>query len=91
MNKKLPVKIKQKWVEALRSGKYKQTKGELKNGQGFCCLGVACEIGLTKRRYNGDDLVQFKFLDNEIQNKLATYNDNGKSFNWIANYINKYL
>lgn len=29
------------WVEALRSGKYKQTKGEMHNVKGFCPLGVA--------------------------------------------------
>lgn len=32
------------WVEALRSGKWRQAKGVLKNGDSFCCLGVACEI-----------------------------------------------
>ena len=32
------------WIEALRSGKYTQTKQCLKNDKGFCCLGVACEI-----------------------------------------------
>lgn len=33
-----------KWVKALRSGKYKQTKGYLKDSKGYCCLGVLCEI-----------------------------------------------
>ena len=36
-----------KWVAALRSGKYKQTKNVLHrtNGQDkFCCLGVACDL-----------------------------------------------
>lgn len=36
------------WVEALRSGKYQQVKGVLReplaNGYGYCCLGVLCEI-----------------------------------------------
>ena len=37
----------QAWVEALRSGKYKQGKGVLANDNGeFCCLGVACELAL---------------------------------------------
>jgi len=36
--------IKAKWIEALKSGKYKQTKGTLKNEQGYCCLGVLCAI-----------------------------------------------
>lgn len=36
--------LKKKWIEALRSGKYKQTKGVLRNESGFCCLGVLCDI-----------------------------------------------
>lgn len=32
------------WVAALRSGKYQQAQGALRAGDGFCCLGVACDI-----------------------------------------------
>jgi hypothetical protein len=37
---------KAKWVEALRSDKYRQVQGRLRdvNGNGFCCLGVLCDI-----------------------------------------------
>jgi hypothetical protein len=33
-----------KWVEALRSGEYSQTKGRLRTDEGYCCLGVACDV-----------------------------------------------
>lgn len=36
--------IKAKWIEALRSGKYKQTRAHLKDAAGHCCLGVLCEV-----------------------------------------------
>jgi len=36
--------LKQKWVRALRSGKYKQASGQLKTEDGFCCLGVLCDV-----------------------------------------------
>jgi hypothetical protein len=36
--------IKTKWVEALRSGKYKQGRGFLQRNNEFCCLGVLCEV-----------------------------------------------
>ena len=36
--------IKKKWVAALRSGKYNQTKDHLRDENGYCCLGVLCEI-----------------------------------------------
>lgn len=43
--------IKTEWLEALRSGAYKQTGGTMKrrleNGyRGYCCLGVLCEAVL---------------------------------------------
>lgn len=44
---KLIPEFKEKWLIALRSGDYQQTKGWLrKSGErdGFCCLGVACDI-----------------------------------------------
>lgn len=41
----------QKWVDALRSGKYSQAHGKLTRDNCFCCLGVACEIsGVEKKR-----------------------------------------
>ena len=33
-----------RWVEALRSGKYEQGRGYLKEGNKFCAFGVACEL-----------------------------------------------
>lgn len=36
--------IKQKWCEALRSGKYEQGTGELCANNRYCCIGVLCEI-----------------------------------------------
>jgi hypothetical protein len=37
------------WVKALRSGKFKQTTGQLRVKRvGFCCLGVACQIAVEK-------------------------------------------
>lgn len=42
MNKK----VKEKWIKALRSGKYKQTRmGVLRTKRNaFCCLGVLCDV-----------------------------------------------
>lgn len=38
--------IKARWVAALRSGEYQQTRGRLRTlaGSGFCCLGVLCDL-----------------------------------------------
>lgn len=32
------------WLAALRSGKYKQIKHKLHGPDGYCCLGVLCEV-----------------------------------------------
>lgn len=52
----MDAKLKAKWVEALRSGKYTQTSGFLNRQEpyqsndgyvklpGYCCLGVLCDI-----------------------------------------------
>lgn len=39
-----------KWIEELRSGKWKQHKGALTNEDrnAFCCLGVACELAVAE-------------------------------------------
>jgi len=56
--------IKKKWVDALRSGEYKQGKGQLRlYDVSFCCLGVLCNLamkeGLAKWENNS-------FLDQEF-------------------------
>jgi hypothetical protein len=45
-----------KWIEALRSGKYTQTRERLKDDVGYCCWGVACEIsGLGEFKWMSRD------------------------------------
>lgn len=37
--------IKQKWIEALRSGEYDQGAGQLRTENNeYCCLGVLCDL-----------------------------------------------
>ena len=40
--------IKKRWVEALRSGEYRQGKIRLKGSSGFCCLGVLTDLYLKE-------------------------------------------
>lgn len=37
-------RIKKLWLDALRSGNYKQGRDRLRDGNSFCCLGVLCDI-----------------------------------------------
>lgn len=50
------------WVEALRSGKYKQVTDALENRHGQCCLGVACRVAIDNGlalRVNADGAVTY--------------------------------
>ena len=41
---KMKADVKKRWVEALRSGRYRQAPGKLTDGKGHCCLGVLCDL-----------------------------------------------
>jgi hypothetical protein len=42
---KMDPQLKEKWLGALRSGAYAQTKNRLRSPEnGFCCLGVVCNV-----------------------------------------------
>jgi len=53
------------WLELLRSGQYEQTRGELHNRQGYCCLGVAAE-GLFNVEWEFDSTNEwYEYQDGE--------------------------
>jgi hypothetical protein len=86
--------LKARWIKALRSGRYKQTKcfaGEMLNNKEYnCCLGVLARISHCKwpRIGNTDQIpLPEKILANHIQMKLSGFNDAGWSFKEIANFI----
>ena len=99
--KKLPKRLKDKWVKALLSGKYKQRKGVLVLNGEYCCLGVlgvACGISVAEMSdrnnlsdVNRDDIIGDD-SDHSLQNKLIHMNDGqNRSFKWIAAYVKRYL
>jgi hypothetical protein len=52
--------IKEKWVAALRSGEYQQTRSTLRDGTGFCCLGVLTDIYTKENNLDWDHGKDFK-------------------------------
>lgn len=93
---------KEKWLKALRSGKFRQCSGALKSGNAYgqptyCCLGVLRELlpkQFHKMNRNGDDYLPAE-LDEELklyiktQETLAELNDEGYSFDTIAGWIER--
>lgn len=91
--------VADKWVEALRSGKYKQTCHGLRAGDRFCCLGVLCDISglgewkdeeyLEEILWLPDQVFEWAGISDVAQSDLAVVNDRGHSFNAIAERIEK--
>ncbi len=92
--------VKQKWVEALRSGRYEQTTGVLCDGSAMCCLGVLCDVvdpdGWTfdKQIHQGESGTPSEHLSEQVglpldyQDLLVAMNDDEKkTFLEIADWI----
>lgn len=96
-------RIKKKWVTALRSGKYKQGRGQLYDratGK-YCVLGVLAKQlklpvgrGVTAGPTQTYDALD-EILGYRVVNWLVARNDGRgtrpKSFKWLANCIEKNL
>jgi hypothetical protein len=98
-----------KWIEALRSGQYKQGNGLLRSEENqFCCLGVLCDVydpanwNQTKYgpHYNFDGLLPGsiylmghleKLVGSLLMMQLIKMNDNGVTFNEIADKIENHF
>ena len=51
--------VKEKWLSSLRSGDYQQTKSCLHKEDGFCCLGVLCDL------YGKEHNVEWDLVEDE--------------------------
>lgn len=91
----LTAQQKQEWVDALRSGKYTQTRDELFNDNKFCCLGVLqalhndeLKLDFNGRKWSVPDTGILMRLRSEDRKVLAHMNDHDKaSFTEIADWI----
>lgn len=99
--------VKTKWVDALRSGDYKQIIEELQSLEGYCCLGVLCKLakedGIGVDMYEniiiGGELedqvnvIDWSGLkdDNEVQHLIHMNDNECRTFEEIANYIEENL
>ncbi|HSW91758.1 MAG TPA: hypothetical protein VLG09_03880 [Candidatus Saccharimonadales bacterium] len=78
--------VKEKWIKALRSGKYKQGSAHLYDAatESYCCLGVLAEIEVgsvdAARRPTGEEFLAPQFLERfglteDEQRHLSKLND----------------
>lgn len=85
--------IADKWVEALRSGKYEQCTTVLRSTDNkFCCLGVLCELAvkegvippaeiINQNEYYIYDKYYYGVLSNQVMDWAGMKNNNG----WYGN------
>lgn len=59
--------IKEEWLKNLRNGEYTQAKDTLKSKDGFCCLGVLCDMHrkATKKHKWELDKEHYSYLKQE--------------------------
>lgn len=95
--------LKQKWIDALRSGKYQQGFHELRtmdeanhSEYKYCSFGVLCEVAINSNISGA--CYSYRFLQNELEVdfdetfKIIKMNDEQRaSFNQIADYIEETL
>lgn len=95
----------EEWVAALRSGKYRQTKGYLRDQTGFCCLGVGCDLAdpdLWEEAVDRDGFVYGADIPTmqmppsstplpllKFWGDLAAMNDAGRTFSEIADELER--
>lgn len=65
---KIQEEARAEWLAALRSGKYRQATGALKNAdtKGYCCLGVACVVQGIPAVISKDDNYVFFEEEHEL-------------------------
>ena len=90
-----------KWADALRSGKYKQTRGSLyswdesgRKVDGMCCIAVGAHVlrKFVVARSSTEQAAHAIGLEVGEQNELVDMNDSQKQdFVYIADWIEKNL
>lgn len=86
-----------KWIEALRSGKYRQGKGYLfidapdddVNGKAHCCIGVACDlidhdgwINIAKDQFVADEF-QDEYIYDPVDTVWNRYSNDQLELPWL--------
>jgi hypothetical protein len=91
--------IAMKWVKALRSGKYKQGKEQLRTVEGeYCCLGVLCDITKEQTRGKWDEMGRFSRLTQGdgvvlpyfVREVTGMQSDDGRLPGEVANKLKNY-
>lgn len=76
------------WITALESDIYKQARGQLRDGNAMCCMGVACDISNISDWIDEQYINETGILPNEVIEWLGISDHKGKFYlnpTWILN------
>ena len=80
----LPWRFKKSWIEALRSGHYRQGTGSLRQTDSdadpsYCCLGVACSVaGVKESEIKGEWIDDYECYYESVPEVLHGEADNNE-------------
>ena len=91
--------LKRRWVEALRSGRYKQAFGTIRAGTKFCALGVLADV-IDHEAWEGSmwlggftgsvvNAVSDTFMCDSLQRVYELNDDKRRSFHAIADWVER--
>ena len=74
--------IKEMWVNALLSGDYPQTTEVLRSNDGYCCLGVLCDLYAqeTNQNWQGKQYIDSDVVD-VTETEISEFNFDSFYFN----------
>lgn len=80
--------LKARWIEALRSGEYRQARNAMnRDNESYCCLGVLCLVGGVPAD-GGSFAYGFAWSNGVVASEYMALNDKRQwSFDQIADYI----
>lgn len=89
--------IMEKWVAALESGEYRQTKGTLRKSGAFCCLGILCNLHAqehpeiaSQEKDRGSYLGESDLLPEEVMKWAGMHSSDGTfEADWALAYAKK--
>ncbi len=70
--------IKEQWIAALESGEYPKSAYALKTHEGYCCLGVLCEL-YAKTHNDGSGFVENHENPNDVFSFVLAQKDTGSA------------
>ncbi len=79
--------IKALWLQALRNGEYNQSSAELRDKNGFCCLGVLCDLHAKSTNNRWSEYLSYMGTSDTLPEEVSEWAGLGNDDNPQINNI----